>query len=413
MKLKPKLKSAGVSAHSACEQKSGQDESNTDSNMEPGFTPEIPEPEILDTTLREGEQTPGVSFTIEQKLEIAKVLDEFGVDIIEAGHPLITPHTSQAVKAIAHEGLKAGILAHCRAQTKDIDAALDCDVSWVGIFFCVSDKSLEERFRKSEEQAIDIITTAVQYAKDHGLKVRYTPEDTVRSAFERVVKVSQAAQKAGVDRISVADTGGVMTPRAMYAYISKLNKHLSVSLNVHCHNDLGMATANSLAALEAGAKLVDVCVNGLGERTGIAPLAEVTTALKVQYRAKNNWKMEILPELSELVEQYSGIPIPRQAPVVGKNAFTHNAGLHVSALLINPYHYETIPCSLVGRKREIVIDKMASKEAVAFKLREFSIDYDDALLCSVFTEIKNRECNWLKDHQFLRLVNEVRNGNTR
>lgn len=367
---------------------------------------------ILDSTLREGEQTPGVSFTINQKIEIAKLLDEFGVDIIEAGHPIVSPSTKKAVKLIANEGLSSEVLAHCRAQTKDIDAALNCGVDWVGIFFCVSDKSLEERFRKSESEAIAIISKAVQYAKDHGLKVRYTPEDTVRSKFRRVIKVSKAAIASGVDRISVADTGGVMTPSKMFGFVKQLHENINVPLNVHCHNDLGMATANSLAAFEAGATLIDVTVNGLGERAGLAPLSEVCTALKILYKVENKWKLDMLPEMSKVVERHSGIKNSRLAPVVGKNAFTHNAGLHVSALLIDPYHYETIPCELVGRRRHIVIDKMASKEAVMHKLNRLGVKVDKELAIKICNELKTRECNWLSDQQLIRLANEVRNGNT-
>jgi len=361
---------------------------------------------ILDTTLREGEQTPGVSFTIDQKIEIAKLLDEFGVDIIEAGHPMVTLSIKHSIKKIVELNLNAEILAHCRAKIEDINLALECGVDWVGIFFSVSDRSLEERFRKSESEAISIITKAIRYAKAHGLKVRYTPEDTVRSDIRRVIRVSKAAIKAGADRISVADTGGVMSPLKMKRFITMLKKNIKIPINVHCHNDLGMATANSLAAYEAGADLIDVTVNGLGERTGIAPLSEITTALRTLYNV-NKWKLDMLPEISEVVERYSGIKKSKQAPIVGENAFTHNAGLHVSALLINPYHYETIPCELVGRKRSIVIDKMASKEAIRYKLNTLNINVSEAKICRLFKEIKKRECNALSDKQLLRMVREV------
>ncbi|MBD3204446.1 homocitrate synthase [Candidatus Woesearchaeota archaeon] len=367
--------------------------------------------QILDTTLREGEQTPGVSFSINQKIEIAKLLSEFGVDFIEAGHPVVAPNIKKAVKAIADENLKPKIIAHCRAQRSDIDQALDCGVSWVGIFFSVSDKSLEQRFRKSEEEATKLITDTIQYAKDHGLNVRYTPEDTVRSDFGTVLRVSEAAVHAGADRISIADTGGVMTPEKISDYVKRLKQKINVPLNIHCHNDLGLASANSLSALNSGARLADVTINGLGERCGIADLSQVCTALKTIYRAENNWKLDMLPEISDVVERYSGIKVSKQAPVVGKNAFTHNAGLHVSAMLIDPEHYETIPCGLVGRKRDIVIDKMAGKEAIRFKLDKLGIQANDDLVNNFSKELKLRESNLLKDHQIKRLAKEVQDGN--
>lgn len=333
--------------------------------------------EILDSTLREGEQTAGVSFSLKQKIEIATLLDEFGIGIIEAGHPVVSPDIFNAVKTIASQDFNAEILAHSRALKQDIDVVLDCDADWVGIFFSVSDRSLEQRFRTDIGGAISIITEAISYAKDHGLKVRYTPEDTVRSEFSKVVQVSKAAVDAVADRISVADTVGIMTPSRMYDFISRLRKEVHATINIHCHNDLGMAVANSIAAYEAGARLIDVCVNGLGERTGISSLAETCVALKVLHNVKNNWNLEILPQLSELVEKYSRIKISSMSPIVGKNAFSHNAGLHVSAVFLDPKHYESIPVQLIGKKRKFILSKFASKKTVDIILKEHGLSLDE------------------------------------
>ena len=157
--------------------------------------------EILDSTLREGEQTPGVTFSVEEKLIIANLLDEFGVNIIEAGHPRVSEDIYRGVKEIANQGYNAEILAHCRAKIEDIDVARSCNVDWVGIFFCVSNRRLEQQFRSNINRGIDLITQAIEYAKDHGLKVRYTPEDAIRTDFTSLIKVSRAAVEAGVDRI--------------------------------------------------------------------------------------------------------------------------------------------------------------------------------------------------------------------
>lgn len=361
---------------------------------------------ILDTTLREGEQTPYVSFTIEQKIEIARLLDNFGVDIIEAGHPAVCPSIKQAVTRIREESLNAEILAHCRAMRSDVEDAFECGAQWVGIFYCISDKRLEEVYRKSEEEATRIITDTIKFAKGKGLKVRYTPEDTVRSDYDKVVRVANAAIEAGADRISVADTAGCMMPWQMYDLVKKFKQDTSVPLSIHCHNDNAMATANAIAAFRAGVDMIDVTVNGLGERTGIAPLAEICTNLKRYFNVSNDWKLDMLQEISQIVANYSGIPIHAQAPIVGELAFTHNAGLHVSAVLANPSHYEDGLTELVGRKRKVVIDKFASKTALRYKLDSLGIILNDEILCCLLKTIKQRDCNALSDSQLLRMVEE-------
>jgi 2-isopropylmalate synthase len=357
-------------------------------------------PELLDSTLREGEQTAGVNFTVEQKVHIAHLLDEFGVDFIEAGHPRVTEDIQRGVTAVAHEGLKAQILAHARAIEADIDAARACDVDWVGIFFSVRDKALEERFRKNLDQAVRVVEDAVTYAKDHGLKVRYTPEDTVRSPFESVSRIARAAVGAGADRISIADTTGYMTPTRMHAFVQRLNAVVDVPLNVHCHNDLGMAVANSLSAFEAGARLIDVTVNGLGERTGISTLAETSVALKTRYEVDAPWKLEMLPQISQVVAEYSGIPIPALAPIVGANAFCHNAGLHVAAVLVDPSHYESVPAGLVGRTRSVPLDRFAGMHTLEYKCRELGIAASPQTLEAVLEQIKREERRHVDDEEF-------------
>jgi len=365
-------------------------------------------PEILDSTLREGEQTPGVRFAVGEKVHIARLLDEFGVDFIEAGHPMVSPEIRQGVEAVAHEGLHAEILAHARAVIEDVDAARACDADWVGIFFSVRDKRLEEQFRKNLDQAVDLVQRAVSYAKSHGLRVRYTPEDTVRSPWENVTRVARAAVEAGADRISVADTTGCMTPARMSDFVSRLRMAVRVPINVHCHNDLGMAVANSLAAVEAGAQLVDVTVNGLGERTGIAPLAETTVALRLNYGTDAPWRLEMLPQIADTVAEYSGIPIPHQAPIVGANAFRHNAGLHVAAVFANPDHYESIPARLVGRTRSVALDRFAGLPTLQYKCRELGLTATDLELERVLERIKADERNLVPDDEFVQLLRAAR-----
>ena len=359
--------------------------------------------------MREGEQTPGVDFTLDQKLAIARKLDDFGIDFIEAGHPAVSDDVLRATKEVVRLGLSAEIVAHSRALKSDIDLARQTDADWVGIFFSVADKRLEEQFRKNIDQAISLIQDCVQYAKAHGLKVRYTPEDTVRSDINKVIRIGTAAREAGADRISVADTTGCMTPSTMHRFITDLRAGLpsGTPVGVHCHNDLGMAVANSYAAVEAGASVVDVTVNGLGERTGIAPLAEMAVALKLRAGVEAPWQLQQLPALSTQVEAASRIPVWKQAPIVGANAFTHNAGLHVAAVLLNPGHYESIPADLVGRTRRLVVDKMAGRPTVKHRLEALGLVADDAMVDAVLSYVKRRGINDAGDDDLRRIHEDI------
>ncbi|MGA1849101.1 MAG: homocitrate synthase [Thermoplasmatota archaeon] len=347
--------------------------------------------EILDSTLREGEQTPGVTFTLHEKLEIARLVDEFGVDIIEAGHPAVSRDVKLAVKTIARDGMNAGILAHSRAMKSDIDMALECDVEWIGLFISVLDDRLKLHFRKDLDQVCSIVSDAVSYAKDHGLKVRYTPEDTIRSHFGSVVRVTRCALEAGADRISIADTVGAATPSRMGSFVRDLIDATGAEVNVHCHNDLGLALANSLSAYENGAVLIDTCVNGLGERTGITSLAELVMALKVHYGVDKGWKLDMLPSLSDRVEELSGLRVASNAPIVGENAFSHNAGLHVSAALLRPSFYEIFPAETVGRVRKFEVDKFSGRDLIDDILTKNSVDLDEFQKTILMGRIKSRE----------------------
>jgi 2-isopropylmalate synthase len=367
--------------------------------------------EILDTTLREGEQAPGVTFSTEEKLSIANLIDDFGVNIIEAGHPVVSDDVFRGVKNISNQGYNADILAHCRAKKEDIDLAISCDVDWVGIFFCVSEKRLEEHFKLDFEKAIDQISKAISYAKDHGLKVRYTPEDSTRTEYENLMLASRAAVDAGADRISIADTVGAMTPVKIYNLVKKIREDLNVKINVHCHNDLGLATANSLAAYEAGATLIDVTVNGIGERVGITPLSEICLALNCIYKIKNNWKLENLSQISQIVSNYSGVDISPNMPIVGENAFLHKAGLHVSAVLNNPSHYELFPAELVGRKRDFILDKMSGVQTVRNKLEKMKLSAEKDDVEKILNYAKLKSKGKITDNEILSFLSDNRNEN--
>ncbi len=354
---------------------------------------------ILDSTLREGEQTPGVYFDGHIKLALADLLDRVGVDIIEAGHPVVTEDIHTAVKQIANRNLNAIVGAHSRSVEKDIDLALECGVGFLGIFYCVSDDRLNHIFKKDLSSAIDQIVRCIRYAKESKpeLLIRYTPEDTVRSKFENVLTASVAAIEAGADIISIADTTGFMIPGSdnnMYDYVSRLKEEfsrrsLSPQLAIHCHNDRGLALANALDGYRAGVDIIDASVLGLGERAGIVDLAQLITTLFDVYHDHSKWDARVLPELYSLVSKYAGVPIPVNQPVTGKNAFTHCAGVHTHAALSNPAHYQSLDPGIVGREMNVSLDHMSGISSLQWALEKRDIELNDEQLADVLHVVKS------------------------
>ena len=334
---------------------------------------------ILDSTLREGEQTPGVYFDIHIKLAIAELLAEIGVDIIEAGHPAVTDEIHQAVRQIAGRGLRSTIGAHARSLERDVETAIACGVGFLGIFYCVSEERLSDRATTLDE-AVSRIAAVIRMAKSKkpDLVIRYTPEDAVRSPFANVVTAAAAACEAGADVISIADTTGFMLPgtgRNMYDYVTRLREELArhgfePTIAAHCHNDRGLALANALDAFRAGAGIVDAAVLGLGERAGIVDLGTLLAVLAHDFGQDGRWNLTLLPELYRLVSQYARVPVPVNLPVTGRNAFTHCAGVHTQAAIRNPMHYQSLDPAIVGREPEIALDHMAGMAALRFMLKE-------------------------------------------
>ncbi len=369
--------------------------------------------ELLDSTLREGELTRGVLFSQKQKIEIATLLDKFGVNVIEAGQPFVSKQLKESVKKLSSLKLNAQILGHARALKQDVDAVLDCNCDWVGIFISTSDIGIKTKYNLTKEQVLEKGLEAVEYAKSHGLKIRFTPEDGTRTKLDYFVKICNEMESKA-DRISLADTVGTMTPEKMKVLVEQILQKSKIELNVHCHNDFGLATANCLAAFEAGAKLADVTVNGLGERAGITPLAELAVSLDTLYNAQNGWNFSVLPELSRLVGKYSGLGLARNAPIVGRNAFSHKAGLHTNAVLKNPESYEVINPEKFARKRTIVVDQFAGKKAFENKLNELGVKLDEKKFLEVFQKLKESKKRWVKDADIITLVEngsgEIKSG---
>ncbi|MEM4297699.1 MAG: 2-isopropylmalate synthase [Nitrososphaerota archaeon] len=266
------------------------------------------------------------------------------------------------------------MILHVRALRSDIDIALRCDPEWIAIYHSVSDIHLQHKLRISREDAIRRSVDAVEYAKAHGLKLRFTLEDASRADPEFLRTVCKELEAVGVDRISVPDTVGIMRPQGMYNLVKTVRETVNVPLDFHCHNDLGLALAHSLSGLEAGASQIHVTIDGLGERVGIVSLAEAVMALKLIYGLDLKVRYEMLRELSELVQSYTGIRTPPSKPVVGDNAYRHKAGTHVAAVIRNPEAYEVIHPSFVGNKRRVIFGELSGKNGAAFLLRVLGLN---------------------------------------
>ena len=345
--------------------------------------------EILDTTLREGEQTPFVNFTVDEKVEIARMLDSVGVDMIEAGDPSVSPNVAKAIKRIASLGLRAEVVAHSVASRLGIDKAKASGANRVAIFYATSKIHLDAKLHKTQEQAIAIIQEHVAYARGLGMKVRYTPEDATRTDFEFLVQVCNAAIEAGADRISFADTLGIMQPHVMYEKVRALRERLlPCKIDLHCHNDYGLALANAMAGIRAGANCIHTTVNGLGERTGIPDLAETVVSFR-NLEGNEKYNIQPLMYVSGYLEKVSGFFLAPNKPITGLNAFSHKSGVHTNGILKDPRTYEPFDPSILGRERKIIIDKYTGKSAVASRLEEYGIEVSAAELEVIVTRIKN------------------------
>jgi 2-isopropylmalate synthase len=344
--------------------------------------------EILDSTLREGEQTPMVNLMVDEKIEIARRLDQIGVEMIEAGDPSVSPSVFQAVKRIANLGLKAEIVAHSLATRSGIAKAKECNADRVVVFYPTSKIHLDAKMGKNEDEAVAWIVEHVRYARELGLKVRYTPEDATRTDFEFLVRVCNVAIEAGADRISFADTLGIMTPSQMFERVKELRSRLApCKIDLHCHDDYGLALANALEGIRAGADCIHTTVNGMGERTGIPDLSETILALR-NLMGYDQYDLHHLMDLASYVEKVTGFFVAPNKPVTGINAFTHKSGVHTNGVLKDPRTYENFDPSLLGRERRIVIDKYTGKRAVEARLAEFDVHVTSEELAAIVEEIK-------------------------
>ncbi len=344
---------------------------------------------FFDTTLRDGEQTPGVSLTPEKKLRIAKRLDELGVDVIEAGFAAVSEGEMEAVKIIAKEGLKAEICSAARGVKTDIDSVLKSGAESMHLIIPTSDLHLKYKLKKTREQVLEITEDCVQYAKNHGLTVELSAEDATRTDFKFLKEMLAKGIAAGADRICPCDTVGVLTPERTYKLFSQVKKAFpTVPISTHCHDDFGMAVANSIAALRAGASQVHATINGLGERAGNAALEEIATALRVVYGVKVPIKTELLYSTSRLVARLTGVPVQPNKAIVGDNAFAHESGIHTHAVLAHPSTYEALSPELVGVSRRIIAGKHAGSHGIRASLVSMGLHPTDEQVKEVFQRVK-------------------------
>jgi isopropylmalate/homocitrate/citramalate synthase len=344
---------------------------------------------IWDETLRDGEQMPGVHFSPEEKLRIAEKLSEAGVPLLNAGIPVVSEEEARAVHLLAHAGLRSKVLAAGRTVPADVDAVIKSGASHIAIFVAASNVHLRYKLKMSQEDVLRASLATVRQAKDAGLHVAFVTEDTVRAPFDFVERLYREVQDAGADRLVVADTVGIMTPLTFRWFLGEFNRRVRPKdLSVHCHNDFGLATANTLTAVECGATAPHVCVNGLGERAGNASLEEVVMDLEDLYGVRTGIRTEALYELSQLVEEISGVPIAANKALVGYNAFSHEAGIHTHGILANTLTYEPLQPDVVGRKRQMILGKHTGKAAIVEKLKERGLTAPDALLVELLRRVK-------------------------
>ena len=352
---------------------------------------------IFDTTLRDGEQSPGFSMHRHEKLQLAHQLQRLGVDIIEAGFPVSSPGDLESVRAVASEIKDCRVAALARARREDVDAALralePAAKPRLHVFLATSDLHLKHKLRIVRQEAIDQISSMVEHGKKNCEEVEFSAEDASRSDLGFLLDVVEAAAQAGATIINLPDTVGYAMPQE-YGYMFRAarnhiaQKYPNVIFSAHCHNDLGMAVANSLAAIAAGARQVECTINGIGERAGNASLEEIAVALHVRqglFEASHNITLEQIYATSRLLSTITGVTVSPNKAVVGANAFAHEAGIHQDGILKNPLTYEIIVPEKVGvSSRRMVLGKHSGRNALRARLDELGYTITDAELAECY-----------------------------
>ncbi|MBI5222889.1 2-isopropylmalate synthase [Candidatus Micrarchaeota archaeon] len=347
---------------------------------------------ILDSTLREGQQATKVRFSKEQAVKIGTELDALGVDFIELS-PIVSQSMMETAKELKDASLKAKLILHGRAMKSDIDLLLKLDPEWIAIFLSTSDIHLEHKLHTTREDALNRAGESIDYAKSHGLKMRFTCEDASRTDAKYLAEMVKAVHERGADRISITDTVGIMTPSSMYSLVSEVHQQVpKANLDVHCHNDLGLALANSLAGVEAGANCIHACINGAGERAGIPKLAEVAMALRVLYDQRTDLNVTRLHHLSKLFGDYTGLYCDAFSPVVGESVFRHKGGTHLGAVLKSDGKaYEAFSPETVGQRRRFVVGEYSGRNVIKYLSSELKLGLSDSQIEKAIARLKEKK----------------------
>jgi|Deesub1362B_J571_1020462.scaffolds.fasta_scaffold00333_16 isopropylmalate/homocitrate/citramalate synthase len=377
----------------------------------------LPEKVVIhDCTLREGEQHPRVTFRKEEKIEIAKLLDEFGVQRIEAGMPVVSNEDKEAIKEIVKLGLNAKIYAFCRCSVKDVNAALDCDVEGVVTEIPSNPEMVEKVYGWSYEKAVNLSAEATRYAHDHGLDVAFFTIDSTRANFDSFVGLIKTVEENGhMDSLGLVDTFGVCHPLGIKYFVRKVEDKIQKPLEIHAHNDYGLAVANSIAALEEGVSVIHATVNGLGERVGNAPLEEIAMVLRVLYDIETEFNYKALYRLSETVKKFSNVSSDDYRPIVGKQIFWTESGIVADWYLKAKEHdlrlvYPFLP-EFIGREEpRLVVGKMSGKANIKYMCQQMGLELPDEEIESLLEVVKERAVekkDLLSDGEFSELVSKI------
>ncbi|MEZ4600395.1 MAG: homocitrate synthase [Syntrophotaleaceae bacterium] len=348
-------------------------------------------PEIIidDTTLRDGEQTAGVVFSLEEKKAIARLLDEMGVQELECGIPAMGAEEQAAVRALVDLGLKARLITWNRALVSDIQASINSGVKAVDISLSVSDIHIANKLRKDREWVKEQLKKALGFAKEHDLYVSVGGEDSSRADPDFILELMEIGRGMGADRFRFCDTLGLLDPFVTFEKIRYLAENSPLDIEIHTHNDLGMATANAIAGIKAGARFVNTTVNGLGERAGNAAFEEVVMALKHACRLDCRIDTGRFVEVSRLVAQASARPVPDWKAIVGEKVFSHESGLHVDGVLKFPENYEAFDPATVGLSRHLVLGKHSGRRALEARLRQLGLAPEGVALEDLLERVRS------------------------